>query len=71
MYGTCADFEDQYNLSSITDFEPSDESFIYNAVRCFKDPEYRKSYSSYLEGRDIYMIAEFFSKYGNQVRIRY
>ena len=42
MYGTCADFEDQYNLSSITDFEPSDESFIYNAVRCFKDPEYRK-----------------------------
>lgn len=57
MYGTCADFEDQYNLSSITNFEPSDESFIYNAVRCFKDPEYRNSYSSHLGGRDLEILA--------------
>jgi hypothetical protein len=68
MSTSCRQFETKFPLSIIPDFQESDEKLIYESVKSFRDPNYKSTDIQFLEGREIRVLAEFYSLYGEAIR---
>lgn len=65
---TCDNFFDRYPLDFIEAVQDSDKSQIFQSVRHFKNPNYKTNTVRFLDGRDLNIITEFFSRYGELIR---
>ena len=68
MSTSCLQFETKFPLSVIPDFKQSDEKLLFESIKSFKDPNYKSKDIQFLEGREIRILAEFYSLYGEAIR---
>jgi hypothetical protein len=68
MQNTCSDIEEKFPLNFIPDYKESDKILILESIKSFKNPLYKSSDVQFYEGRDIRILAEFFSRYGDIIR---
>jgi hypothetical protein len=69
MNASCFQFENKFPLDFISDFRQSDEKLLLESIKNFKNPEYKSKDIQFLEGREIRIIAEFFARYGESIRL--
>jgi hypothetical protein len=68
MTTSCVEFETKFPLDFISDFQQSDEKLLFESIKSFKDPNYKSKDIQFLDGREIRVLAEFYSRYGETIR---
>ena len=68
----CFKIENQFNLDFIQDYRgDSDEKLLIESIKHFKNTNTKPANIQFLEGREIRMLAEFFTRYGETIRLIY
>ena len=65
---SCSNIFQKYSLEFVTDLKDNDKLIILDAIKSFKDITYKKTSVSLFEGREINILSEFFSRYGELIR---
>jgi len=65
---SCCDFWKKFPLDFLPFSEETDISVISSAIKIFKNPDCRSDDIKFLQNRDIHIISEFFSRYGEELR---
>jgi len=68
---SCSNIFQKYSLEFVTDLKDNDKLIILDAIKSFKDINYKKTSVSLFEGREINILSEFFSRYGELIRYIY
>lgn len=65
---TCENFFLKYPLDFVVDLKDSDKKLIFESIKSFKNPQYNQNSVRFLDGHDVSVLTEFFSRYGESVR---
>lgn len=65
---TCDTFFLKYPLDFVVGLKDSDKKLIFESIKSFKNPQYRENKANFLDGHDLSVVAEFFSRYGESIR---
>jgi len=68
---SCSNIFQKYSLEFVTDLKDTDKLIILDSIKSFKDINYKKTSVSLFEGREINILSEFFSRYGELIRYIY
>jgi hypothetical protein len=68
---SCSNIFQKYSLEFVTDLKDNDKLIILDSIKSFKDINYKKTSVSLFEGREINILSEFFSRYGELIRYIY
>jgi len=67
---TCSNIFDRYSLDFLKDITENDKLLILDAIQSFKNSNYKKTAVNFFEGREINILTEFFSRYGEIIRYK-
>ena len=65
---SCTEIESKFALDFIPDLGDSDKKLIFESIKCFKDPKYKPQNFQFVDGRDLRILSEFYSRYGEGIR---
>ena len=68
---TCINIFQRYPLDFIRDITVNDPHLLLESIKSFKNPNYKSTTVNVFEGREINIITEFFSRYGESIRYTY
>jgi hypothetical protein len=65
---SCSNLESLFPLDFITDLKEADKTLVFESIKNFKNPSHKPSNIQFLEGRDIHILTEFYTRYGETIR---
>ena len=68
---SCINIFQRYPLDFIRNITVNDPLLILEAIKSFKDPNYKSTSVNVFDGREINLLTEFFSRYGESIRYNF